>query len=107
MLDRQALRLVSPEDFRMNTTNYLSTKKASINFRTVSGRLKHLRFFSKTNQIVFLLAFLVVLLSGCPGGPGGITPPQIQPLLDLTGPARSHMDFLFIYMILIILYLAI
>jgi len=76
MLDRQALRLVSPEDFRMNTTNYLSTKKASINFRTVSGRLKHLRFFSKTNRIVFLLAFLVVLLSGCPGGPGGITPPD-------------------------------
>ena len=40
------------------------------------GRLKRIRFFSKTNRIVFLLTCLIVLLSGCPAGPGGITPPD-------------------------------
>lgn len=42
----------------------------------VPGRFKHLRFFSKTNRAVFLLAVLIVLLLGCSGGSDGSGSPD-------------------------------
>jgi hypothetical protein len=59
----------------MSLTTYplfLKRPKKTLN-KINPGRLKLPHFFSKTNRIVFLLAFLVVLLSGCPGG---VTPPD-------------------------------